>query len=641
MDEEKKDRIDNLNETLYSRTRYKNPLDKRTSVKEQESLDVEEKWQTPELDEILTHERVISKAHPFMKKVFILSIIFFLSAILIAGFIFMGGTNFISSRNIDINALGPTTISAGEILELGIIISNTNNADLEFANFSIEYPQGSRNPNNTSESLTYTKDNLGVIKAGSEIARNVRMVLLGVTGEIKEIKFSVEYKVKGSNATFHKDKIYEIIIGNVPVTLTVESPASITSGDSFTTKVSLTLNSTEILKNVILKAEYPYGYSVLNVTPAPVSDNNIWALGDLSPRDKKTISIHGKLLGENDEERTFRFYVGVADSNNVNSDLKIVLASLLNTIAINRPSVSLNIAFNGENVSPYIAPASRLISTSIRFQNNLPDKLLSPRLVASLSGTALNKSSVTVGNNGFYDSRSSKVTWNLTNTLGNLELAPGENGRVDLSFSSLQGAFLTGNNNDITLNFTITGVPVGSVGQEPITVSETRTVKISSQINFSSKVLRSLGSFANYGPIPPKVGEETTYTIVFNIGNTRGDLTDAMVTAKLGQGVSWLGASSFVSEDISYDSSSNIVTWNLGKLESNVGFSSASREISFQVSLTPSIGQIGTAPILINSIVFSGWDSVVGDTETVNIPALNTKLTSDPAFIQGDDIVVK
>ena len=641
MDEEKKGKIERLNDRLYSRTRYRDPLDKHAPIKQLESANVEEKWQTPELDEMLRRERVIPRINPFIKKVFIFALLFFIAAITVAGLVFIGGANFISSRNVGINVLGPTTISAGETLELSISILNTNNADLEFANLSTQYPQGSRNPDDTVESLTYTKDNLGIIVAGAETVRNVRMVLLGSPGEIKEIKFSVEYKVKGSNATFYKDKIFEITIGETPITLTVESPSSTVSGDSFMTVVSVTLKSSNILKNVILKAEYPYGYSVLNAIPEAAADNNIWVLGDLSPGDKKTISIRGQLIGEDKEERTFRFYVGVSDGDSVSHNLKIVVISTLNTVAIDRQSIDLDVLFNGENVPIYVAPAARPISTSIKFQNNFPDKLLNPRLEVSLSSLALDKLSVTAGNNGFYDSINSKVVWNLTNSLGNPQLAPGEGGRVTLKFSSLPSQSLSEGAREIMLNFSIMGVPVGAVGQKPVVVSETRVVKISSQVNFSSKILRSLGSFANFGPIPPKAEEETTYTAVFSVGNTQGDLADAKVVAKLGPGVSWLGASSFTSDDISYDSLSNTVTWNLGMLSSDTGFSSAARELAFQISLTPSIGQIGTVPTLITGIVFSGRDTITGNIVTASNPPLNTRLTNDPAFIQGDDIVVK
>ncbi|MBI2065445.1 MAG: hypothetical protein HYT68_00005 [Candidatus Zambryskibacteria bacterium] len=577
-----------------------------------------------------------------MKKIFILAFLFFAAAVVVAGFVFKGGINFISSRNVDINILGPTVMSAGEKLELGVSISNTNNADLEFANLSIQYPPGSRNPNNTAESLTYTKDDLGVIKAGTEAIRDIRMVLLGSTGEIKEIKFSVEYKVKGSNATFYKDKIFEVTIGDAPITLTVNSPSSVTSGNSFTTVVSISLNSLEVLKDVVLKAEYPYGYSVLESTPEAVADDNIWLLGDLSPGDRKTISIRGRLVGENEEERTFRFYVGVSDQSTTSSNLKITLVSLLNTVVIDRPSIGLNINLNGDNVSTYMTPPTRPVSTSIKFQNNMSDKLLNPRLEVNFSGLALDKSSVRAGGNGLYDSGSSKVVWSLLNPLGNPELSPGQSGQVTLSFASLPAVSLLEGTNDIVLNISLTGVPVGAVGQGSVTVTETRTVRISSQVNFTSKILRSLGSFANHGPIPPKVGEGTTYTIVFSIVNNQNRINDAKVTAKLGSEVTWASSiSSIGNENIVYDSASNSISWDIGDLPSSTETSSVTKELSFQVSLIPILGQIGTAPTLVHSILLSGRDTVTGNTINISNPTLTTRFSTDPSFVQGDDIVQK
>ncbi|MEX2013582.1 MAG: hypothetical protein WD897_01560 [Parcubacteria group bacterium] len=641
MDEDEKSRIEGLNDTLYSRTRYRSPLDKRSPVKEFESPEVEEKWQTPELDEMLKHERIPPQLNPLMKKVFIFALLFFIATVGVAGFVFMGGTNFISSKNVDIGVLGPTAISAGEVLELGITISNTNNVDLEVANLSIQYPQGSRNPDNTAESLTYTKDELGVIGAGAETVRNVRVVLLGSTGEIKEIKFSVEYKVRGSNATFYKDKIFEVIIGLSPIVLTIENPSSVVSGESFTTNVSVTLNTTEVLKNVILKVEYPYGYSVLDSSQEPVADNNVWALGDLTPGSKKTVSIRGQLVGEDEEERTFRFYVGVSDSLGVGNNLKIVIVSLLDTIAIDRPSIGLDVLFNGENVPTYVAPVARLIQASVRFRNNLPDKLLNPRLEVTLSGAALDRFSVTPEGGGIYDSINSKVVWNLANLAGNRELNPGEIGQVTLKFSSLPNLLLTKGPHDISFNVSITGTPIGALGLGSVVASETRTVRIASQVNFSSRALYSSGPFVNSGPIPPKAEEETTYTVVFSVGNTQSDLREAKVTARLGSSVSWLGTSGVDSEEVTYNPLSGIITWNLDTLSSDTGFSSAARELAFQIALTPSIGQIGTAPSLITSIVFSGRDTMTGDAVTINNPPLTTRIASDPTFIQGDDIVVK
>jgi hypothetical protein len=564
--------------------------------------------------------------------------LFFLATVFVAGFVFFGGANFISSKNLDIEVVGPTTASAGQAIELGVTVENNNNTDLEVANLSIQYPQDTRDPQDSSKGLTFTKTDLGVIKAGGEANRNVGMVLLGSVGEIKEIKLSVEYKVRGSNATFYKDKVYQITIGDAPLSLTVESPPKVSSGESFTSVVNVTLNSTEPLKNVMLRAEYPYGFSFDTSSQSALTDNNVWALGDLSPGASKKIEIRGRLVGENQDERTFRFYVGVAAEGGASANFKTVLVSAQETVAIERPSISLSASFNGESVPTYVAPAGQNISTAIHFQNNLPEKLLNPRLEVKLSGTSLNTYTVVAQNNGLYSPGTGRINWIIANALGALALSPGEGGIVTFSFASYPETLSSGNK-DINLTITFSGTSAGD--NKPVTVSETRTIKIGSQVSFSSRAVHTIGPFSNIGPIPPQVGKETTYTVIWSVGNTSNDLKEAKITAKLGSNVKWVGANSSASESVEYNQSTNTVTWNLGTLPSGVGFSTAPRDAAFQISLTPTSSQVGSAPTLVTGISFSAFDESLNKGITVSSAPLTTRTTSDPAFIQGDDIVVK
>lgn len=639
MSKQEKSEIEKLNDRLYSRTNYQGHSDPRSPVRSEESPEVSSQWQTPGLDEMLKHKRQTPGPHPLLKRIFLIALVFFVISAAVAGFVFVGGVNFVSSRNVDINIVGPTIVSAGETFSLAIGISNANNADIKSVDLSIQYPEGSRDTNAPGKSLSYDKESLGVIEAGSEIVYNLEAVLLGPVGEAKDIKFSIEYQVEGSNATFYKDKVYSLIIGDIPLVLEVTAPSSVVSGESFETLVSVTLKASEILKNVVLKAEYPYGYNVTASEPSGVADDNFWLLGDLLPETKKTITITGRLTGEDKDERTLRFYVGVGDGSEPNLDVAIV--STLKTLSIERPFIGLDVLFNGEDRSLYLAPAGKVVPVSLSFNNNLPEKLLNPKLEVTLSGQALDKTSVSTGGTGFYDPSSSKVTWNLSDTSGRAELPPGSGGQVSLRFASLPKESLGDGSNDIAMKIVISGALASSPGQRNVVVTETRTVRISSQLDFEARSLYSLGPFANHGPIPPKAGKETTYTVVWSINNTQSAMADAKVTASLGDGVGWLGASSFQSENISYEPESNLITWELGVLSGVSEPLSASREVAFQVSVTPLDGQIGLAPTLVANISFSGRDTATGKFVTVEKPPLTTLLANDPVFIQGDDIVVK
>ncbi len=636
---EEESKVDKLNETLYSRTHYHNPGEGRKDVPSRSEPEISEQWSSPKLDEILSRERVVPNLTPFMKRFFIFALCFFLFTVGVAAFVFFGGSTFVSSKNVDLTVVGPSNTPAGEMVELEVTIKNGNNADLELANFSIQYPKGARDPQDSSRELTFNKEPLGVIKAGDEVIRTVRFSLVGQMSEMKELKFSIEYKVKGSSATFYKDKTYELLIGESPLRMTITAPDSVASGETFKTIVEVTLDSTEVLKNVMLRAEYPYGYSALSSSPAAFAQDNVWSLGDLSPGGTKKIEINGKLLGENQDERTFRFYTGVAEGSSPNANFESIVLSAQESVTLERAAVALSINLNGDTGAVYVAPAGQPINGTIRAQNNLSEKLLNPRLNVRFSGSAFDESSVQVYGSGFYNSGTDTASWEFLSLQGLRELNPGDKSEVTLRFASLPLDPSSSNARELDLEISFSGTSVS--GQETITAVERRKVKIASQVTLSSKALYSIGPFINKGTLPPKAEKETTYAVVWSVGNTQNDLTEAKVTARLGPAVTWLGAHSEGGENITYDTESNTVTWNIGTLASGVGFATPLREVAFQVSLTPSLSQVGLVPTLVSAPAFTGFETVAQRTINVSNAPITTRLSSDPEFISGDDAVVK
>ncbi len=628
-------KIEDLNERLNSRTRYHDPADKRSAISNPDHKVVEEKWQAPELDEMLRYERRKPEGKSLTKRLFVFALVFFLVAAGAAGYIYLAGGNFISSKNVDIAVDGPVTLSAGEMLNLKIIISNKNNADLETANLSIRYPDGSRDPVDTSKPLLYRKAALGVVDSGEQISTSTSAVIYGEKGDTKVITISLEYTVKGSNATFSKEKIYEVSLGTTPVGMTITEPATVTSGETFTTTVSIVSNSNEILKNVIVRGEYPYGFSVTDTTPnAENQAKNLWNLGDLSPGDKKTITLRGRLTGQDGEERTFRFSSGVAaeDDDHFN-----ILTSAAQTVSINRPDIAVALSLNGDDGTTYTAPAGRAVQGSVTYRNNLSENLAHAQVVVKLSGAALDKFSVIPQSNGFYDSANNQIVWSESSNPELSSVAPGGNGIFSFQFSSLASLPATATNQQIALSASLSGAPTG---KPAISVSDARMVKIGSQVTLSGQSLFYKGPFKNTGSVPPKAEKPTTYTIAFTLKDTQNDIVDPKLTATLGSNVTWLDHVN-PSENVSYNATNKTLTWTFDKLASGTGFSLPAKVVYIQVSLTPSIGQIGSTPILMSNISFTGKDAFTNMPVSVTIQPVTTLFDSDSKYVQGDERVVK
>ena len=159
-------------------------------------------------------------------------------------------------------------------------------------------------------------------------------------------------------------------------------------------------------------------------------------------------------------------------------------------------------------------------------------------------------------------------------------------------------------------------------------------------MEISSKSFRSVGSFTNTGPIPPKADVESTYTINWTLTNTTNDLKDTLVSATLPVGVSWKGEVSPVSERISYNPDTRVVSWNVGNVSSGVGFTYSPKSVSFKLGIIPSINQIGTAPPLLSQATVTATDTYT-ETPIGAVSSVATTQYSDSSYKNGDDVVVK
>jgi len=633
-------KIERLDRNLYSRTNYHAPEDTRAPLEQEGDYKVGDTFKGENLDQLLHYERKKPDRNPLIKRIFYIALTFFLLAAGTAAYIYFGGGNFVSSKNVDISVNGPVTISAGDVLNLGITVTNTNNADLQTADLSITYPDGSRDATDSTQTLDNQKMSLGVITSGQAVSTSTSAIIYGEKGDVKDITISLEYEIKGSNATFSKQKVYEISIGTIPLSMTVSEPSTVVSGNTFTTTLTIVSNSTDVVKDVLAQAQYPYGFAVTSSDPQALNQaGNLWSLGDMAPGSSKTVKISGVLSGQDAEQRTFRFSAGIGSSD-APTQFDTSLASASETIAINRPSIGLTLTLGGDNSDPYVAPSGQIISGTLAYQNNMTDKLQNGKIVLKFSGSALDKFSVVAQNGGFYDSANNQIVWDTNADPNFAALSPGDSGTLTFQFASLaaqKGAAPAGNQ-EIDLTSTISGTdPSGS----PISSSDTRAVKIASEVDISANSVYSTGPLQNSGPIPPQAESTTTYTILLNAKNTQNDIDSPVFTATLGPNVTWVGASQSGSDTVSYNSTNRTVTWNMSTLTSGTGFSTPARQAAIQVSISPSVGQIGSVPILLTNISLTGQDSFTNSAISVTAPPVTTKISTDPQYVQGDEQVVK
>ena len=634
MPDKEESSIERLKKTLYSRNEKIIPKEKRALMQNLDTKTPTSWGQAKSFQ--FSPEMMSRKNNSFFNKFLIGSLVFFVVSLGVAIFIFFGGVNMISSDNLDIKITAQSSVSSGEELDIGLSILNGNNTDLENVVLFIEYPEGSEIIGEENRIITRDRISLDTIAQGKSKDYTIRALLFGEKDIVKTFTFKIEYKVKGSNAIFSKEKTYDVLIGSSPILLDVSYPKEVNSGQQMTLSINITSNSSVPIKNTLVKVEYPYGFTYKSSNIKPLSDNSVWNIGDLRNGDKKTLSVTGVIIGQNMEDRSFIISVG-SQNPQIKSDIDTILVEETETVGIRKSFFDLQTIVGGGNVKS----VGQFSPVTINWQNTLPDKILNAKIEATLSGNILDRSKVLVGDSGFYRSVDNVVLWDKNTTENLLQITPGGSGSVSLTLVSLTNPVLVRSikNPHIDLHIVMTGDRSG-LDSATISSSEDVTIKINSTLELNSQSFRSVGPFNNTGPIPPRADIESTYTITWTITNTTNDLSGVAVSAVLPTGVIWKGETQPVSERINYNQDTRTVSWNIGNVSAGVGFTLSPKTVSFKVGIIPSINQIGSAPTLLSQINATATDTYTEGQIGATIPPVTTQY-SDPGYKTGNNIVVK
>jgi hypothetical protein len=638
MSDDTKSKIAALERELYSKD-FK-PQKMEDVLRPKESPEVNSSWDTvaddtPSLKNPMVYTE---KRNVFAKKFALASGGFFIVAAVITGAVILGGSNIISGENITIETKAPLAVSGGEPFETKFVVTNGNKVSVEKATLFLEYPVGFYSTTDKTPLPRASKD-LGVILAGQSITESVSALLYGEENSQKEVRVTLEYQMAGSNATIKKQTTYAIKISSSPVILKLDAPKEVSSGQEIEFTVNIDSNTPRTLGNMILSAEYPAGFTFRSAEPAPTYSTNVWLLGAFSAQTKRVVKIRGVLEGQETEQKVIRMSVGTQDVTD-DRTLGVVYNTALETLSIKKPALGIDVVIDGDHSTEHAIAFGKGARVEIFWQNNNPTKVTDAVIEVKLLGPALNRYSVSPSGGGFYRSSDDTIVWEKT---GNTDLATvdtGAKGSVSFNFSPISfgvDAVRMIKNPQITLEIKAHARRASQAnGNEDVTTFATRNVKVDTDLRLSSQALYFSGPFKNTGPLPPKADTRTTYTIKWSVRDSSNSVSGVLVKATLPQYVTWKGSVSPIGEDVSFSKVNSEIVWNVGRIASG-----GAREVAFQVSLLPSLSQLGTSPVIVGDSVLGATDdftkTILGD----HRPSLNTYLSADPSFGQNQGSVVQ
>ncbi len=635
-DNDKISKIDDLKSKLFSRN-YETRMVHHEHFSEMNDIKVKDNW-SDNTAPLLSKREQFFMQNSFFKKFFIFSVIFLIGAIIFAGFSFFYGNNTISNDNIEISVLGSSFATGGEELPLVIEIENKNNSAMLSVDLIAEYPKDAKGKTERS------RLSLGDISSNSTKSQNISLVLFGEQGTINKIKFEVEYRIANSNAILVKEKYYEVTINSTPINLSIDAPSDISPNEEITLKTKVSLNGSKVMQKVLVRVDYPIGFQFSSSIPAPTFGNNTFFLGDLSPGVEQEIIVKGKMVDvEDGEEKSFRVWSGTQSSED-KKEIAKVLNSFAHIVLIKRAFIEARISIGNTYQKEYTVESRDSIQVGIDWANNLDTKVSDFEIRAKLSGNVLDRKRIVV-QDGFYDSATDEIIWDKNSYTKFKSIEPGETGGVYFSLSSLPlYSSFDGlvSSPSISISSVVSGRQAleGNINEQ-VKSGETKVIKIITDMSFAVKSAYNSTLIKNTGPIPPKVGKETSYTITWSISNTANSISKAEIRSKIPSWIKWKGVISPSSESITYDQNTREIVWNAGRVNRGAGLTTTAREVSFQLSFTPSLSQVDTSPNILSESILTAHDDFANVDLRATKSALTTKLNNDNIVSGSSGVVVE
>ncbi len=579
----------------------------------------------------------------FSKKLFIvLGVVFVLGAIGVSTYFLLGGPNIISSKNIGIKVEGPVSLKGGEAGNWQVQITNKNKTSLELADLIIEYPENSQPimANTNSSRPLYERRSIGKIDPGQTIPQTIQAYIFGGKDSDQTFKFTLEYRPEGSNAILAETKNYIVRLLQSPIEISLKASKEANAGEPITIEAEIFSNAETDINDLNFKMDYPSGFTYQDSDPKPVAGDNIWRLGTIEKNKKRAIKITGTLEGQDLAELAFR-----ASAGPLNDKGEVVAYGVsVQTIVLKKPFLQIS-AIVGSRAGSDIASKGENLNVDIQWKNTLPEKIYNAVIEAKINGAAVSEKSISVSN-GFYRSFDSTLVWNSSSLSDLSSLEPMAEAKTGFRFSiadPIPDEVIKQGNPTITIEIEMKAERItADQGKVEVANHFSKEIKIATDFQLSRRILYHSGPFQNSGPLPPKVGKETTYTIIWSLSNSVNAVSDANVSAFLPSYVRWLGIIKPENTSVSYDQKTGEIDWHPGNISAGVGFlGQPAQELAFQISFLPNSTQTGSQPTLVSEATLTGKDTFTAAFLRDVKSAATTFLDTDPEFKYNESSVAQ
>ena len=580
-------------------------------------------WEAQKNEEFMTIRKYKKKKMMFR----LIGLVIFLavSALGVWGYIYFFRT--FKPADIYVKVKGPETVESGENVQFFVSYQNSSKFDLDGAVLVFEWPKGSV-PKDATGSLKIEKK-IGTIASGREMTVAFEGKIFGAKNDKLAVSSALKYSLKNQSAAYEAKGAFESIISKTPFSVVMNMPPRAVSGN----EVDLTLEYQNLseteFSNMQLKMEYPEGFVFTGADPAP-SSSGVWDFNKIGGKEIGRIKIKGILSGRDNETKLFQSFIGSSEGSRFISYSNGQVSSVMS-------STILFVYQTVNDTRELTASPDDVLTYKIIYRNTSDVAVPNVTVSTKVSGKAIDYKSLDI-KWGSFSGATNSIIWNASGVPQLELLSPGEEGEVSFSVRMNRSISISGANDN---NFIISSIASifsdqvpGVLRGIPVGNEDKIDVKLNTVLGMSTIGLYQNSPIENSGPMPPRVGQKTTYNIIWQLTNTSNDIDNARIEASLPPSAAWEGKFSPTGANIVYEQSSGKIVWNIGKIPAGTGFIMPALQVAFQISIVPGFADVGKSIDLLFDSVFTGNDSFTGVSISKSTEKKTTYLLEDSYVIE-------
>lgn len=509
----------------------------------------------------------------------------------------------VNPSEVTVAIAAPATIASGDELKLTITYQNSSPVAISTGSVELVMPDGfyvvSSDP--VPQDGTTNHWNISNVPPGAGGTIVLTGQVVGGVGEVKDFTTLLTYTPANFSSDFQTSATTGVILGESIMQLDVSVPEQVRSGEELSYVFMITNQAVLPLVNAKAVIQFPAGFQVSGADPSATQSNHTWLFDQIEPGATETVTVTGAMSADADPKQEFILQTGIQEADGFLN----LQAEDRHTITVINPELSLQLS------APTSAQAGDKLTYDVTVSN--PSKVTINDIVLELTfaGNAVDATAATL------------------DTV--IELTPGD--KTTLSYTTVVKDPLPESVNSIVTTLAVVSARVANSDAEfeetaEVTTTLQGTLELSAEGRYFSDDLSKLGS----GPLPPTVGETTTYVIRWSLTAGGGEMSDATVQTTLPDGVAYAGSGD---DKISFANDTGTVTWSLQKVEAgNI------KTTSFTVSVTPTSADVDKLLVLTNETVATATDVNSAESVQAQDKKITSNLASDPGA-DDDGVVVE